>query len=256
MGTGLLRAEWIKFRSVRSSYWALLVAAVLAVAIGALATSFDASDYAKWPPPEQAAFDPIGQSLSGIDFAFLAMGVLGILVVSSEYTTGLIRTTFAATPQRRRVLAAKAAVVGAVTLLAGEVLAFTAFFLGQGVLSGGGIGVSVTAPGALRIVSETGLVLCLTALLGVGLGAILRHTAGAISAFVGLTLVLQIVVHSLPNPWWHTIGQFTYFTASHQVMENKGSPLLLSSGPSLLVCAAWVAAALGTAVYLIHRRDA
>ena len=119
----VLASEWIKLRSVRSTYLTLLFAAAAAVGIGYLVAHAKATHWATMPAAARAAFDPVSDSFTGLGLAQLAFGALGVLVISSEYTTGLIRTTVAAVPRRRAVLAAKAAAVGAVTLLAGELIA-------------------------------------------------------------------------------------------------------------------------------------
>ena len=130
----------------------------------------------------------------------LAVGVLGVLAFSTEYDTGLIRTTFAAVPRRRAVLAAKAAVTGTVTLIAGQLVAFTSFFLVQAVLSGHHLGVSLSRPGVPGAVLADGILLFVVAMMGLGLGAIIRHTAGGIAAVAGL-IFLPAIGGLLPSPW-------------------------------------------------------
>jgi ABC-2 type transport system permease protein len=124
---GVLAAEWIKLRSVRSAYLTLLFAAVAAVGVGYLVTHADATHWATMSAQAKAAFDPVGDCFSGLGIAQLAFGAFGVLAMTAEYSSGLIRTTFAAVPRRRAVLAAKAVVAGAVTLVAGEVIAFATF---------------------------------------------------------------------------------------------------------------------------------
>jgi len=139
----LLASEWIKFRSVRSTYWSLLVAVVTPIAVSALvAFAFAHQPASAGPPP-----DPLLPGVLSLEYAVIAVSVMGVLAFSTEYSTGLIRTTFAATPRRRAVLAAKAVVLGTVTLAAGEVVAFVSFFLVQAVLAGHHQGVSLSRPG-------------------------------------------------------------------------------------------------------------
>jgi hypothetical protein len=137
----LLTSEWTKLRSVRSTYWTLLVAVATPIGISALVAVTLAN-----APGKQANVDPLLPGLISQEYAVLAVGVLGVLAFSTEYATGLIRTTFAAVPRRRAVLAAKAAVIGALTLVAGEVVAFASFALVQAVLSGEHLGVSLARP--------------------------------------------------------------------------------------------------------------
>jgi len=132
---GALRAEWTKFRSVRSTTWSLLATVVLTLGIGILATSVEAARWNQLSLVDRLTFDPVRLSLTGLLFSQLSIGVLGVLVVSAEYGTGTIRATLAAIPNRPMVLAAKAVVFGLVALVVSEVIAFSAFFIGQAILT-------------------------------------------------------------------------------------------------------------------------
>jgi hypothetical protein len=252
----VLAAEWIKLRSVRSSYLTLLAAAVAAMVVGYLMTHYYATHWATMSARQRAGFDPVAQSFNGLGLAQLAFGVLGVLAISSEHTTGLIRSTFAAVPRRRAVLAGKAAVTGAVTLAAGELIAFATFFTGQWVLSGQHLDVTLADPGVLRGVLAAGFYLAVMALVGLGLGSIIRHTAGAITALFGLVFLLPTVVHALPAPWDLRIGKYMLDNAAQQMIAQHPAPGYFSPGTSFLICLAYVAAALAAAAFLITRRDA
>ena len=245
----VLTSEWTKFRSVRSTYWTLLVAVVTPIGISAFLAYTLASAASSGPP-----VDPMLPGLLSLEYAVLAVSVLGVLTFSTEYATGLIQTTFAAVPRRRSVLAAKAAVTGAVTLVAGEVVAFVSFFIVQAVLSGHHVGVSLSRPGVPGAVLAEGILLCVCALLGVALGAIIRHTAGGIAAAVGV-IVLPSILALLPPPWNGRLGRFTLLEAAHQVTALHPQPNLFTPALSLLVLLAWPAAALLAAALLITRRD-
>jgi ABC-2 type transport system permease protein len=245
----LLTCEWTKFRSVRSTYWTLAVAVVTPIAFSVLVAVTLAAAPAHGAPP-----DPLLPGLLSLEYAAIAVAVLGVLAFSSEFGTGLIRTTFAAAPRRRAVLAAKAAVTGTVTLIAGEAVAFVSFFAVQAVLSGHHFGVSLSRPGVPGAVLAEGLLLCVCALLGVALGAIIRHTAGGIAATLGLILVPGIL-GVLPAPWGPRIGRFTLIDAARQVTALHPQPDLFAPAASLLVLLAWPAAALPAAALLITRRD-
>ena len=244
----VLACEWTKFRAVRTTYWTLLVAAATPIGFSAF-IAFALSSAAKGPAP-----DPLLPGLLSLEYAVLAVSVLGVLTFSSEYSTGLIRTTFAAVPRRRVVLAAKAAVAGAVTLAAGEVVAFVSFFATQAVLHGHHQGVSLSRPGVPGAVLAEGILLSVCALLGVALGAIIRHTAGGIAAAVAL-IVLPSVTVLLPAPWNDRIGRFTLLEAARQVTALHPATTLFAPAISLLVLLAWPAAALLAAALLITRRD-
>src|SRR6516162_4165559 len=155
----VLTSEWIKLRSVRSTYLILLFAALAAVGVGYLVAHAEANHWSALTAAKKAAFDPVYDSFSGLGLAELAFGALGVLAISSEYTTGLIRTTFAAVPRRRAVIAAKAAVIGVISLLVGELIAFATFFAGQWGLSVQHLNVTLAHPGALRGVLAAGFYL-------------------------------------------------------------------------------------------------
>lgn len=246
----LLVSEWTKLRSVRSTYWILLVAVATPIAVSALVAVTLVHS-----PGQRTPVDPLLPALISQEYAILAVGVLGVLAFSAEYATGLIRTTFAAVPHRRAVLAAKAAVVGALTLVAGEVAAFASFALVQAVLSGQHQGVSLSHPGVPGAVLAAGLLLAVVATMGLGLGAIVRHTAGGIAALVGL-IFLPAILGVLPAPWGARVGRFTLLDAARQVTALHPATDLLAPAPSLLVLLAWPALTLLAAALIITRRDA
>jgi ABC-2 type transport system permease protein len=252
----VVTCEWIKLRSVRSTYLVLLFAAAAAVGIGYLVTHVDATHWPAMSAAARATFDPVSDSFAGLGLAQLAFGALGVLAISSEYTTGLIRTTFATVPRRRSVIAAKAAVVGVVTLLAGELIAFATFFSGQWALSAQHLNVTLAHPGALRGVLAAGFYLAVTALVGLGLGAVIRHTAGAITAMVGVIFLLPTIIHALPAPWDTRIGRYTLDGAAQQMIAQHPQVGYFSAGLSFLIVAAYAAGAIAAAALMITRRDA
>ena len=166
----------------------------------------------------------MGDSFTGLGIAQLAFGALGVLAISSEYATGLIRTTFASVPRRRAVIAAKAAVVGVVSLLAGELIAFATFFTGQQALSAQHLNVALAHPGALRGVLAAGFYLAVMAWVGLGLGTVIRHTAGAITAVTGVVFLLPTIVGALPAPWNTDIGRYTLNLAAQQTIAQHPHP--------------------------------
>jgi ABC-2 type transport system permease protein len=206
--SGILGSEWTKLTTVRSTVWTLLATAVVGIGLGAIVTSAQASRWATRSPAAHANFDPTRSSLAGLLFAQLAIGVLGVLVMSAEYSTGTIRATFAAVPRRPLVLAAKVAVFGVVTLVVGEIVSFVAFFIGQRILSGKAPSAALSEPGVLRAVLSGGLYLLTLGLLALGLASIIRATAAAISTFVGLLFILPIIADVLPSSLTSDIGRF------------------------------------------------
>jgi ABC-type transport system involved in multi-copper enzyme maturation permease subunit len=236
--------------------WSLFATFAITVGVGALFCFAYLARYDHLGLGARLTFDPTAQSLRGLFLAQIAIGVLGVLVMSSEYATGLIRSTFTATPQRRDVLAAKALVFGAVALAVTMVSVFVAFFVGQAVLAGKGLGVGLSDPGVLRAVLGAGAYLTIGGLLGLALGAILRRTAGAIATLFGLVLVLQLLAQALPSPWNTDVAKFVPGGLGAALYSVRPDPSLLSPGMALLVAFGWLAVAFATAFVLIQRRDA
>lgn len=241
----LLAAEWIKLRTVRSTPLTLLSAVVAALGIGLLATSS--------PAPEQVGFDAVGSSFTGLQFGVLAFGVLGALAVSSEYGTGTIRTTFLAVPRRETVFVAKALVVGTLALVLGELIAFATFFLGQAMLAD--LGVGLGEPGVLRAVAGTGLGLGTVAMIGFGLGALVRHTAGAIAAMFGVVFLSYAPARALEG-WSYLPSRWVPANALEvvgQVHAYSPKPRLPSAGMAFVELAVYVVVALGLGAWRFSR---
>jgi hypothetical protein len=253
--SGILGSEWTKLTTVRSTVWTLLATAVVGISLGAIVTSAQASRWATRSLAAHANFDPTRSSLAGLLFAQLAIGVLGILVMSAEYSTGTIRATFAAVPRRPLVLAAKVVVFGVVTLVVGEIVSFVAFFIGQRILSGKAPSAALSDPGVLRAVLSGGLYLLALGLLALGLASIIRLTAAAISTFVGLLFILPIIADVLPSSLTSDIGRFlpanigTVMMSAHHHGTDPFGPWT-SFG---LLCAYVVLTLLVGGVLLVHR---
>jgi ABC-2 type transport system permease protein len=250
----VLAFEWIKLRSVRSNYVTLLLAAVATVGSTVVVAHAIASTPA--PPPGGPITALTASFLGYAEYAVLPVSVLAVLQFTSEYTTGLIRTTFAGAPRRWAVLGGKAAVAGAAALIAGELLAFACFFLTQAILSGRHRGVSLGSPGVPGAVLAAGFVLCACTLTALGLGAIIRHTAGAIAAAIAAIYLVAALCLALPSPWKDDIGRFTMPFAASEAVALHPQAGLLSPAASMLVLVAWPAAALLAAGLVITRRDA
>lgn len=207
MSRGLLVAEWIKLRSLRSTYIVIVVAVVVGLSVGLLEMTSVVHHWAQLDPREQAAFDPVADSFSGFEFAELAFGALGVIVGCGEYATGTMRPTLVACPRRLRVYLAKAAVLTGVMapICLGSALA--AFLLGQVVLRASHLGVALSSPHALRAVAGAGLYLLAVTLVGFGIGTVIRHTGGALSLMFGLVFLAWPVARAaegfsyLPDRW-------------------------------------------------------
>jgi ABC-2 type transport system permease protein len=258
IGLDLARCEWIKLGTVRSTYWTLLATTVGMVGFGALLTAAYARHYSSANAAGKAAFDPAAYSLSGFFLAQLAIGVLGVLVITSEYATGSIRSTFAAAPQRGAVLTAKAAVFGAVAAAAGMASSFAAFFTGQAILAGKDLQARIGDPGVIRSVIGAGLYLAVLGLLALGLGTLIRRTAGAIAALTGLVLILPVLVQGLPAPWQAHITKYLPSAAGQAIIgRTKFAPPghLLSPWAGFALFCLYALAALIAAAVILNRRD-
>jgi ABC-2 type transport system permease protein len=258
IGTNVLTSEWTKIRSVRSTYWTLLAAAGSTIGLSAIVCAVYVAQYAHMSAKDKAGFDPASTSLTGGVLAQLAIAVLGVLVITSEYGSGMIRTTFAAVPQRLTVLAAKATVFAAVTLAVTTSACFIAFFIGQAILGTKGLGVSIGAPHVLRTVVGTGLYLAVLGLLALGLGALIRKTAGAITAVFGMLFVLPVLASLLPSSM-SVIQKFLPSNAGQAIITGGTSDSgasSLSPWVGLGVFCLYAAVALAAAAFTLVHRDA
>ncbi len=252
----IARSEWTKLRSVRSTMWSLLVTLAITVGLGALFCAARVSRWDRLDVGERLRFDPTGFSLNGLFLAQLAIGVLGVLVITSEYSTGQIRATLGATPQRRAVLMVKTVVFGAVVVVVGLVACGAAFGIGQAIFKAKHAGASLSQPGVLRAVFGGAFYLAAIGVLGLGLGAVLRRTAGAIAALVGLILILPILTNFLPSPWNDDVGKYLPGEAGGAVFHVTRMANRLSPGMGFVVLCAYAVAALAIGAILIDRRDA
>jgi hypothetical protein len=194
----VLQSEWTKFRSLRSTIYTLLTAVVLMIGIGALFSAVNANQYHTMSAADKAAFNPISTSLTGIAFAVVAFGVLGVLMMSGEYSTGMIRASLTVVPRRLPVLWAKLAVFAGAIFSISLVASFISFFLGQALLSSHHLNVAITAPGALRSVIGAALYVTVAGMIGVALGTLFRNTAAGIATFAAVFFVIPPLTGLLP----------------------------------------------------------
>ncbi len=194
----VLLSEFTKFRSLRSTMYTLLTALVLMIGLGAMFSALTASQYHTYNAADRASFNPVATSLSGVIFAVVAFGVLGVLVTSGEYSTGMIRSSLTAVPRRLPVLWGKLAVFPGVIFPVSLIASFISFFLGQLVLNSQHIGVSISAPGALRSVVGAALYLTVAGMIGVALGSLFRNSAAGIATFAGVFFVIPLLAGMLP----------------------------------------------------------
>lgn len=259
----MLRAEWVKLRTARSTVW--IVFAIVSLTVGLSAFVCSAVDTRGGSPTNPGDEDVVLNSLSGVVLGQVAAVALGVLAITSEYTTGLIRTTFTVFPRRRALMATKVALVAGCGLAAGIVAAVGGFLVGQPILHGNGFvyangypPASLTDPQTLRAVIGSALYLGLVALLGLGVGALLRRTAAAMTVVLGLLFVPYMVALSMPDGVREPLQRAAPMTAGLAVQRTvmRVDSVPMGEWAGLGVLALWAAVALLAASWVIGRRDA
>lgn len=255
----LLLSEWTKLRTVRSTTWSLLLLVVVTVGFTALFTELTVSQWTKvsGSQHQQIVADPVGTILgSGLQFGQLTICVLGVLVVASEYSTGMIRSSLLAVPRRISMLAAKCLTFAVVVFAVGELVAFPSFFLGAAILHPKAP-VALGDPGVVRSILGAGLYLAVLGLFALAIGAIVRHTAGAITGVIGFVLVLSPLAALLPGSVGKHVHAYLPSQAGQLIAQaHQGPTDLLTPWRGFGVFVLWTAALLVLAGYLLKRRDA
>jgi ABC-2 type transport system permease protein len=251
----LVAGEWIKLRSLRSTYFMLLAATVIALGVGMVVCSVDVSELAHPRPGQHPTVDPLADSFVGFMIAQLIFAALGVLAMTGEYSSGLIRITFAAVPARRAVLAAKAAVIFALTLTAGLVTALAAFLAGQAILSTQHLGISLSHPDAVRAIIAAGLFLPAVALTGLALGVLVRNAAGALTVLVAVLFVVPEFLNGT-SQWVIDIANALPATAIRRLVSLHPVPHAPSVTECVMVIVAYPVVTLAAAAIVLHRRDA
>ena len=252
----VVRSEWIKLRSLRSTLYTLAASMAITVGLGILFCSFIAARWSQMTAADRAGVDPVSTSIRGVLLAQLAMGVLGVLFITGEYATGQIRATLASVPRRLPVLAAKLAVFAVVGTVVSVISTVIAFLIGQAILSGDHIGASLSDPGVARAVIGAGLYLAGVGLLGMGLGFIFRATAGSIATLYGILLVLPLLADVLPSTWVPHIVPYLPSNAGTAVMQVHAGPLTLAPWTGFALFLGYVAVIVVAGAVLLRRRDA
>jgi ABC-2 type transport system permease protein len=257
----LLVAEWTKIRSVRSTIWTLILFVVITIGLTALFSWLAESN---WTTGARAGdrdarvlADPVGFIFgAGIGLGQLTICVLGVLLISTEYSTGVIRASLLAVPKRFPMLAAKIVVFGVMMLVLSEIVVFCSFFAGSKLLHPR-VYVSLSDSGVLRATVGTGLYLTVLGIFALAIGALIRHTAGAISTVIGVILVLPILAGLLPSNWGAHINAYLPEQAGSLISHAHQTPSdLLSPWQGFGVFCIWTALLLAAAAYLLDRRDA
>jgi len=259
---GLLRAEWTKIRSVRSTFWTLILFVVLTVGLTAGLVELTVANWNNTRPGTanghlQIILDPTAFVLgTGIFLGQLTICVLGVLIITTEYSSGVIRASLLAVPKRIPMLVAKVVVFAALMVVLAEIVAFGSFFVGSALLHSK-VAVSLSDPGVTRAVVGAGLYLTVLGLFALAIGGLIRHTAGAIATVIGIVLVLPILSGLLPGSWGAHIDAY--------LPEQSGSLVygahprlgaLLSPWEGFGVFCLWTVVLLVLAAWLLRRRDA
>jgi ABC-type transport system involved in multi-copper enzyme maturation permease subunit len=255
----LLVSEWTKIRSVRSTVWSLILLVIITLGFTGLFTWLTILQWDKTDPTQRAQImaDPVSTILgAGLEFGQLTICVLGVLVMTSEYSTGVIRASLLAVPRRIPMLAAKSVVFAVLVLIVGEIVTFPSFFLGAAILHNHAP-VSLSDPGVARAVFGAGLYLAVLGLFALALGGIIRHTAGAITGVIAFVLVLAPLTQLIPGK----IGKYVHAylpTEAGQLIgqAHEQANQVLSPWEGFGVFCLWTAALLVIAGYLLKTRDA
>jgi ABC-2 type transport system permease protein len=252
------RSELTKFISLRSSVITLAVAVALTAGIGTLFSAVTASQYHTFSAADRLNFNPVSTSLNGTFFAQLAVGVLGVLFITGEYHTGMIRSSLTAVPRRLPVLWGKLAVFTGIALVVTLLSSFAAFFLGQAMFSGHHLQASLSTPGALRMVVGSALYVTVVGIMGIAIGTLLRSTAAAISTLVGLFFVLPIIVQLLPSSLTDHFVQYLPSDAGQALWSTShmGSGPVLSPWSGFSVMCLWAAGMVVLAALRLRASDA
>lgn len=254
---GILRSEWIKLRTVRSTSWSYAIVVVISLGMAAIMSlALDLPGGADLPAALQTSF-VVQASTFGVFFGQLVVAVLGVLVVSGEYSTGMIRSTLTAVPRRLPALWAKAAVLFTATVLVGSVANVGSFLVAAPILAGKGIHASLFDGAVIIPLLAGALYLALVAVFALGVGAILRSSAGGIAATLGMLLLLPIVLSMIPATWATDLMPYLISNAGAGMMASGGpASAILEPWQALLVVLGWLLASLAGAALLLKRRDA
>jgi ABC-2 type transport system permease protein len=251
---GVARSEWTKLWSVRSTRWSLFAAVLFTVGLAALACAIVGHHYPQMNPHDKADFHPLDVNLAGVQLAQLALGVLGVLIITAEYSTGMIRASFTAVPKRLPVLWAKVGVFGAVTFAVMLPAVLAAFFIGEAILARHHINIGFTAPHVIRVLVGAALYLTVVGLFGLGLGAIVRNTAGGIASFAGIMFVLPPLMNVLPSNWNSAASPYLPLQAGEAILSTSSGGHL-SPWVGLALFAGYAAFSIAVAAVLLIRRD-
>lgn len=255
---GVIKSEWTKIRSVRSTYWTLIAAVIIGIGIGALICYATENQVTHLGHGAHFGFDPAKRSLTAFaELGQLVMMVLGAMVITAEYSTGMIRTSLTTMPRRGTVFAAKGLVFAVTAFVVSIVTAFIAFFVGQSILKATGDSATLSDPNVLRAIIGTALYVTVIGVMSYAFGAIIRHTAGTISTMVGVLFILPLIVEVLPSTWTNDVNKWLPGSAGSQLMTTiNPDPTLFSAWGQFGVTVGYTAILLIIGAFLFRKRDA
>ena len=249
-------SEWTKLHSLRSTRWSLLAGFLLTIALPVLFSAVTSSHWGSMSPHERADRQPLDIALAGVNLSQLAIAVLGVLVITGEYSTGMIRASFIAVPKRLPVLWAKTAVFATVAFVLMVPAVLISFFVSQAILSRHHIlQISFSHPGVARSVIGGAVYLMLVGIFALGIGSIVRNTAAGIATFAGIFFVIPPLMNILPTSWNDAISPYLPSEAGRQIFSLTHGAHTLSPWPGGLLFVGYCALALGIAAVLLIRRD-
>lgn len=251
----VILSEWSKVRSLRSTRYTLLTTVVLTVGLAVAAAVAVVTQWATTSAADKATFQPLQVSVVGAAIAVLVIGVLGVLMMTTEFSTGLVSSTFAAVPKRLPVLWGKAAVYSLIALTVTVPAMLVAFFASQAILSSSHLQTDLGHAGVARAVLGSALYLTVAGLLGLGLGGIFRSTAAAVTSLTGILFVLPLLVTILPAGLSNTISPYLPGNAGRAIMSIAPQAHQLAPWVGLGVFALYALAAIAAAAILLVRRD-
>jgi ABC-2 type transport system permease protein len=252
----VVRSEWTKFHSLRSTRWSLLVGLFLTIAFPILFSAITANRWAHMDPHERAGRHPLDIALAGVNVAQLAIAVLGVLVITGEYSTGMIRATFTAVPKRLPVLWAKLAVYAVVSFLLMVPAVLIGFFASQAILDRHHIlQIPFSQSGVARSLLGGAVYVMLVGVFALGIGAIVRNTAGGIATFAGIFFVIPPLMNILPTSWNNAISQYLPSEAGRQLFSLNHAAHTLTPTAGALLLVGYCAAVVAIAAVLLVRRD-
>jgi ABC-2 type transport system permease protein len=256
-GSGIIRSEWIKLRSLRSTVWSYAIVVLVSVGLAVLMSATLTPEMLEIMADGEHAAMAAQTATFGVFFGQLVVAVLGVLVISGEYSTGMIRSTLTAVPRRLPTLWAKALVLFVATFVVGIISGVAAFLAAMPILSGLGVHASLFEPLVLQSLLGGALYLALVSVFALGIGTMLRSSAGGVAAALGIVLLLPIVFQMIPAQW---AADVLPYLISQAGLEMFGMPqpgdTAIDMLDNLLIVLAWVAVSLAGAALLLKRRDA